>query len=126
MKINGLNFQVIAVQDKKGSGILEIGGNPDRRVLIPYNTFAKLFQALRPSVTISVKGYETDKNLENLEGEIRGLMRARRSLKPTQDDNFAINRPEAPVPRSGTRLSWRRSRQSAGLTCRWISWTAKR
>lgn len=95
MKINGLNFQVIAVQDKKGSGILEIGGNPDRRVLIPYGTFAKLFQSLRPSVTISVKGYESDKNLENLEGEIRGLMRARRSLKPTQDDNFAINRPEA-------------------------------
>jgi len=42
-----------------------------------------------------VKGYQNDKNLESLEGEIRGMMRARRSLKPTQDDNFAINRPEA-------------------------------
>jgi putative ABC transport system permease protein len=95
MKISGLNYSVIGVQEKKGSGVLEIGGNPDRRVLIPYGTFAKQFQSLKPSITIAVKGYEADKGLENLEGEIRGLMRARRSLKPAQDDNFAINRPEA-------------------------------
>ena len=95
IQVSGINFTVIGVQAKKGTGILEIGGNPDRRVLIPYNTFAKLFQSVNPTITISVKGYETDDSLQNLEGEIRGMMRARRSLKPTQDDNFAINRPEA-------------------------------
>ena len=95
IQISGINFTVIGVQAKKGTGILEIGGNPDRRVLIPYNTFAKLFQSVNPTITISVKGYETDDSLQNLEGEIRGMMRARRSLKPTQDDNFAVNRPEA-------------------------------
>jgi putative ABC transport system permease protein len=30
----------------------------------------------------------------DLEGEVRGLMRSKRGLKPTNDDNFAINRPE--------------------------------
>ncbi|GAB3896631.1 ABC transporter permease [Spirosoma agri] len=95
MKVAGLNFIVIGVQEKKGASILEVGGNVDRRCLIPYTTYAKLFQSLNPSISIFVKGYDTDPGLEDLEGEIRGIMRARRSLKPTQTDNFAINRPEA-------------------------------
>ncbi len=95
IKITGLNFQVIGIQAKKGAGLLDIGGSPDKRCIIPYGTFAKLFQSINPSVTIAVKGRADDDSLQNLEGEIRGLMRARRSLKPTQDDNFAVNRPEA-------------------------------
>ncbi len=95
LKMKGLGFQVIGVQEKKGAGLFDIGGSPDRRCIIPYGTFAKLFQSSRPSVTIAVKGRADDDSLQNLEGEIRGMMRARRSLKPTQDDNFAINRPEA-------------------------------
>lgn len=95
VQIAGLRFVVIGVGEKKGSGILEIGGDPDKRVIIPYGTFAKLFQSINPSLTIAVKGYESDKGLENLEGEIKGLLRARRSLRPQQEDSFAINRPEA-------------------------------
>ena len=97
VKISGLNFSVIGVQEKKGRGILEIGGNPDKRCLIPYGTFAKFFQAMNPSINIFVKGYDNDPGLLNVEGEVRGVIRARRSLKPTQEDNFAINRPEAVV-----------------------------
>jgi putative ABC transport system permease protein len=42
-----------------------------------------------------VKGNsELDPGLENLEYELRGVLRARRGLKPTEDENFAINRPE--------------------------------
>ncbi|MEQ8574165.1 MAG: FtsX-like permease family protein, partial [Fulvivirga sp.] len=33
--------------------------------------------------------------LIELEGEVTGLMRTRRGLKPKEDDNFALNRPEA-------------------------------
>ncbi len=95
MKVAGLNFTIIGIQEKKGSGVLEIGGSADKRCLIPYNTYAKYFASLNPSITIFAKGYDSDPGLENLEGEIRGIMRTRRSLKPTQEDNFAINRPEA-------------------------------
>lgn len=95
MKIAGLNFTVIGLQGKKGSSVLEIGPSPDRRCLIPYGTFAKLFQSYNPAMIIAVKGYDYDDGLQQLEGEIRGVLRARRSLKPTQEDNFAINRPEA-------------------------------
>jgi putative ABC transport system permease protein len=95
VQLAGLKFVVIGVGEKKGSGILEIGGNPDERCIIPYGTFAKLFASKNPNLTIAIKGYEADAGLENLEGEIKGLLRARRSLRPAQEDSFAINRPEA-------------------------------
>lgn len=97
VKIAGLNFAVIGVQEKKGSSVLEIGPSPDRRCLIPYGTFAKLFQSLNPAMVVAIKGYEYDEGLQQLEGEIRGVLRARRSLKPTQEDNFAINRAESVI-----------------------------
>ncbi|QMW01130.1 ABC transporter permease [Spirosoma foliorum] len=94
-KINGLNFTVIGVQRKKGESILNVGGNPDTKCLIPYGAFAKMFHSINPNITISIKGYESDEGLQELESEIRGLLRTRRGLRPLQDDNFAINRPEA-------------------------------
>ncbi|GAB4021997.1 FtsX-like permease family protein [Spirosoma sp. KCTC 42546] len=94
-KINGMNFSVIGVQKKKGESILNVGGNPDIKCLIPYGAFAKMFHSLNPNITLAIKGYDTDEGLLELESEIRGLMRTRRGLRPTQDDNFAINRPEA-------------------------------
>ena len=94
-KINGLNFTVVGVQLKKGESVINVGGNPDIKCIIPYGTFAKMFQSINPSPTIAIKGYDDDEGLQELEGEIRGLLRTRRGLRPLQDDNFAINRPEA-------------------------------
>lgn len=94
-KINGLNFMVIGVQDRRGESIINVGGNPDIKCLIPYGAFAKMFHSLKPNITIAVKGYDTDDGLVELESEIRGLLRARRGLHPIQEDNFALNRPEA-------------------------------
>lgn len=94
-KLNGLNFTVIGTQERKGESIINVGGNPDIKCLIPLGAFAKMFHSINPSISIAIKGYDDDPGLTELEGEIRGLMRTRRGLRPTQDDNFAINRPEA-------------------------------
>ncbi len=94
-KINGLNFTVIGVQTRKGESIINVGGNPDTKCIIPYGAFAKMFHSMQPSISIAIKGYDTDEGLIELESEIRGLMRTRRGVRPLQDDNFAINRPEA-------------------------------
>ncbi|MDB5242336.1 MAG: transporter [Spirosoma sp.] len=96
-KLNGLNFTVIGTQERKGESLLTVGGNPDIKCIIPLGAFAKMFHSINPSIDIAVKGYNDDPGLIELESEIRGLMRTRRSLRPTQDDNFAINRPEAIV-----------------------------
>ncbi|GAB4021702.1 ABC transporter permease [Spirosoma koreense] len=95
IKINSLNFVVIGVQERKGESILNVGGNPDIKCLIPYGAFAKMFHSLNPSIDIAIKGYDSDEGLLELESEIRGLMRTRRGLRPTQEDSFSINRPEA-------------------------------
>lgn len=95
LKINGLNFTVIGVQSRKGESIINVGGNPDIKCMIPYGTFAKMFQSLNPSIRIAVKGYASDPGLLEMESEVRGIMRTRRGLRPLQEDNFSINRPEA-------------------------------
>jgi putative ABC transport system permease protein len=41
-----------------------------------------------------VKGREEDAGLLDLEYEMKGLMRNIRTLKPREEDNFALNRPE--------------------------------
>jgi len=94
-KLSGHNFTVIGVQRKKGESILNVGGNPDIKCLIPYGAFAKMFHSVQPDIDIAIKGYDTDEGLVELESEIRGLLRTRRGLRPLQEDNFAINRPEA-------------------------------
>lgn len=95
LKINGLKYMVIGVQQAKGESMLNFGGNPDIKCLIPYGAFAKTFSSGTPSIDLAIKGYEGDEGLLELENEIRGLLRTRRGLRPTQDDNFAINHPEA-------------------------------
>lgn len=94
-KINGLNFTVIGVQARKGESIINVGGNPDIKCIIPYGAFAKMFHSAKPDIDIAIKGYDSDEGLLELESEIRGLMRTRRGLRPLQEDSFSINRPEA-------------------------------
>jgi putative ABC transport system permease protein len=95
IKIRGRSFVVIAVLKKEGANIFG-ETSLDERVIIPYGAFSKMyrvgFKGIDPM--LAVKGKKTDKNLYELEGELRGLMRSRRSLKPYQEDNFALNRTE--------------------------------
>lgn len=94
-KLSGNRFIVAGVQVKKGESLVDFGGAPDTKVLIPYNAFAKLFQSGRPDPDIVVKGYESDEGLYEVEAEVTGLMRTMRGLKPRDESNFSINRPEA-------------------------------
>lgn len=94
-KLNGLNFIVIGMQERKGESLINVGGNPDIKCMIPLGAFAKMFHSVNPSIDIAIKGYDDDPGLIELESEVRGLLRTRRGLRPSQDDNFAVNRPEA-------------------------------
>lgn len=95
-KIKGLNYVIIGIQKKKGKSLFDIAGNPDEKVLLPYLTFAKSFQSrIGNSVDIVVKGRPEDEGLIEMESEVIGILRSKRGLKPTQETNFSINRPEA-------------------------------
>jgi putative ABC transport system permease protein len=95
ISVKGRKFTIIGVMERQGDNLLGTPSN-DNNCMIPYGAFAQMFTIGRYGVEpiIAIKGHEYDKDLMDLEGEVRGLMRSKRGLKPTNDDNFAINRPE--------------------------------
>lgn len=95
IKIKGENFTVIGVIEKKGKQMVEVGGNPDEKIFIPFLKMKRMFSSGRLSGTIQVKAKDVENGVENLESELRGRMRTLRGLKPLEEDNFALNSPDA-------------------------------
>ena len=96
LKIKGRSFTIIGVQKEQGEAF---GGGDsfDRQMSIPFNSFKKIYKVGKKgsNAVIRVKGIsDDDPGLVNLEYELKGLLRAKRGLKPIEDDDFAINRPE--------------------------------
>ena len=99
IKVKNLKYIVVGVIKKEGQSFMGTPSN-DYAVIIPYQSFRRLYQTGTGSwdettSRIGVKGFDTDVGLVELENEIRGLLRVRRGLRPTEKDNFALNRPEA-------------------------------
>lgn len=99
ISIRGLKYYVIGVVKEEGEGFLGMPSNDDH-IFVPYKSMMKVYYSgardgLESSIT--VKGTPTDIGLVELENELKGLMRIKRGLKPAQEDNFALNRPEAIV-----------------------------
>lgn len=97
IKLKGLKFYVIGTIEEEGDSFLGAPSNDDN-VYLPYAALMKMYysgrrRGIEPSIT--VKGLETDIGLAELEAELQGLMRRKRGLRPKQEDNFALNRPEA-------------------------------
>ena len=96
IKIKGLNYHVIGTIKEEGESFLGAPTN-DENIYLPFKSFTKIFstghRGIEPIIT--VKGFSSDIGLVELESELRGLMRSKRGLKPKEEDNFALNRPEA-------------------------------
>jgi len=92
IKLNGIKFTIIGVIEKKGTDILSFGGTPDEKVFIPYSTYSSIFQKDRPSPDIALKAFDSDLGQLNMEGEVTGLMRGLRSIKPKDELSFSVNR----------------------------------
>jgi putative ABC transport system permease protein len=90
IKVMGRYVTIIGVFAKEGRDMLGI--SVDKQVLLPLNFARNLIdvqnERYRPSVI--VKGREGIP-VEEVKGELKGLMRSIRSLRPNQDDNFALN-----------------------------------
>lgn len=97
VKVRGAKFMVIGVIQEEGEALLSTPSNDDN-ILIPYKTLGKFYLVARYrgiGSSINIKGMENDPGQERLEGELTGLMRKKRGLKPKEENNFAMNRPEA-------------------------------
>jgi len=97
LKVRGTKFMVVGVIEEEGEALLNTPSN-DHNILIPYKTLSKFYLVSRYKglgSSINIKGMADDPGQERLEGELTGLMRKKRGLKPKEDNNFAMNRPEA-------------------------------
>jgi putative ABC transport system permease protein len=88
IKIFGRNIEVVGVITKEGEDFF--GNSNDKAVYIPINYFKTLVDIKEMGTTIAVKAKPLVSNLE-LKDELTGIMRSIRKLKPSAEDNFAIN-----------------------------------
>ena len=105
IKVKGMKFHIIGTLEEEGDSFLGAPSN-DENIYLPFNSFSKLYYTgdgrggVEP--TISLKGLDSDIGLVELEAELRGLMRRKRGLRPKEEDDFALNRPEAVVNTIGS------------------------
>ncbi|TAF67061.1 MAG: FtsX-like permease family protein [Cytophagales bacterium] len=96
VRIKGNSFQIIGIMKKEGANMFGDTSN-DIRLIVPYGAFTKVYtmgiRGIAPS--IAFKGRDDDPGQIALEGEVKSLLRAKRQLKPTEEDDFAINRTES-------------------------------
>lgn len=84
--VRGLPFRVIGTAQRIGT---TFGQSQDNFVQIPLTTFIKVFQA-RPNLLISVQAWDAQQ-MQQLEDQVRALMRARRHTPYHEPDAFGIN-----------------------------------
>jgi putative ABC transport system permease protein len=99
IKVKNLKYVVIGVIKREGQSFMGTPSN-DFATIIPYNNFRRLYQTgtglwSETTSRIGIKGFDQDVGLVELENETRGLLRSKRGLRPTDKDNFVMNRPEA-------------------------------
>ncbi|MDD4552597.1 MAG: ABC transporter permease [Bacteroidales bacterium] len=88
IKIFGRNIEVIGIITKEGEDFF--GNSNDNVVYLPINYFKTLIDLRDLGSTIIVKAKPSVTN-EELRDELTGMMRSIRKLKPSAEDNFAIN-----------------------------------
>lgn len=96
VKIKGKYFNIIGVMERQGKNLLDTPSN-DFNLIIPYTVFITMFPTqgnMGMEPTLAIKGKEGDEGMMEIEAETRGIMRSIRGLKPREEDNFALNRPE--------------------------------
>lgn len=90
IKIDGRNYDVIGVLEKEGESLL--GTGDDEKVFMSYNSIRTLVDLnnWRVHKEILVKARPGVIN-EELKGELTGIMRSVRKLKPKEENDFSLN-----------------------------------
>ncbi len=106
VRLGRTDFAVVGMLDWSGAGF---GATDfDRQMVVPISRFVREF-GYEPDVSVIAKAAAVS-GMDDLEEEIRGILRKTRRLAPAQPDNFAINR------HAGFLASYRKvSRTVAGL-----------
>jgi putative ABC transport system permease protein len=85
IKVGGDPLTVVGVERSNGTFF---GQSMDRSVYLPYTTFLKKYGS-RQSITVRVKAPSAE-SLDRVQDEVRVILRAKRKLRPNQEDTFDI------------------------------------
>lgn len=91
IRVGGQKFRVIGILEKQGKflGLADM----DSRAIVPINAYGQIF-GLRSGIQIAVK-FPNEQSFEEGQYEIEGIMRRVRQLDAKEDNNFAVNKPQA-------------------------------
>jgi putative ABC transport system permease protein len=89
VEISGRLVTIIGVIKKQGQSMIG-GWDFDNIIIVPFN-FCKQVVDPRQGNRFLLVGGKPGVPVEALKDELRGIMRGIRKLKPTEDDNFALN-----------------------------------
>jgi putative ABC transport system permease protein len=92
IKIGRAEFRIVGVMEKQGGSFLG-GPNFDRQIYVPISSYVNAFSGSHggEDVNVAVKA-PTQEAMGDLEYEVIGEMRKIRVLRPSQPDNFSINK----------------------------------
>ncbi len=92
LQIGRSDFRVIGVMEKQGGSFLG-GPNFDRQIYIPITSYVRTFGGRRGHVDVNVAiKAPSQEAMGDLEYEVIGEMRKVRMLRPSEPDNFSINK----------------------------------
>ncbi|MCX6887119.1 MAG: ABC transporter permease [Verrucomicrobia bacterium] len=86
IKINGINYTVVGVLEKKGGSL---GGDQDNFVIVPVTTGLNRFGRWNRSLNLLVQARDQASYEDTVE-QVRGIMRVARKVPPGGDDDFEI------------------------------------
>ncbi len=96
MKIGRRRFRVVGVMEKQGSAAFFGGPDFDSQVFVPITSFVKAFGGSHRDINVAVKA-PSQASLADFEFELIGEMRKIRKLRPSDPDNFSINKMDSLV-----------------------------
>jgi putative ABC transport system permease protein len=89
VEIGGRMVTIVGVMKKQGQSMVG-GWDFDNIIIVPFN-FCRQVVDQRQADRFLLVGGKPGVPVEALKDELRGIMRGIRKLKPTEDDNFALN-----------------------------------
>jgi putative ABC transport system permease protein len=87
--IAGRTATIVGVMKKSGQSLVG-GWDFDNIIIVPFNFCRQVVNERNAGRFLLVKGKE-GVSVDDLKDELKGIMRSVRKLRPTEDDNFALN-----------------------------------
>lgn len=91
IRIDGEVFTVVGVGKKEGK---TLGQSRDNWVMMPLNSWQRIYGNRKNSVEIWAKAYGVGSALESAMDEVRVVLRSRRHVAPGKPDNFEVSNNE--------------------------------